>query len=649
MFNSHEKSKYWHPTKNKNLTPDKVSIGSASKCWFLCNVCDHDFESDPNHITAKKNPTWCPYCSCKKLCYKDDCKFCYDKSFASYKKCINNCDETEEKCNHILKVDCWSNQNILQEVAQQKEVEQHEEVAQQKEVEQQEIKHHVPILPRNVFKNCNTKHWFKCPECSHIFDTALNNINANKWCPYCCEASSKFCEKSKKKECTHCFDKSFASHPRSVYWDDEKNKKVNPYNITKSSSKKCWFICEKGHSFYASLGHISSEKEPRWCSICNGTGVEVLQHYQERSFSSHPRAVCFSKTLNGVITPNELFLGTHDKYWFDCECGHSFYSSINHVSDGGWCAYCCNPPKKLCENNMDKHCVSCYDKSFASYKQCINNCDEKCDHKLKVECWDITENKIEPSSAFKGDNDKYWFKCYQCNHNFQQQLNVTTKGSWCSYCSKTSSIFCEKSTKGECNHCFDKSFVSQPKSVYWDYEKNINVNPYNITKSNGNKYWFICEKGHSFYISCSNIYGGKWCCYCINKTEQKLYDKLHIIYPILKQQYKVDWCKNIRHLPFDLVLEEQNIIIELDGPQHFRNIYHKWRTPEEEQINDKYKMKCANDNGFSVIRVLQEDVFYDTYDWLNELDTSIKKLIKEKFTQNIYLCKNNEYDIFNAE
>ena len=37
-------------------------------------------------------------------------------------------------------------------------------------------------------------------------------------------------------------------------------------------------------------------------------------------------------------------------------------------------------------------------------------------------------------------------------------------------------------------------------------------------------------------------------------------------------------------------------------------------------------MKCANDNGYSVIRLLQEDVFYDTYDWLEELRDNIEKI-----------------------
>ena len=57
-------------------------------------------------------------------------------------------------------------------------------------------------------------------------------------------------------------------------------------------------------------------------------------------------------------------------------------------------------------------------------------------------------------------------------------------------------------------------------------------------------------------------------------------------------------------------------------------------------------MKCAYENGYSVIRLLQEDVFYDSYDWLTELKANIEKIKKENQIQNIYMCKNNEYDIF---
>jgi hypothetical protein len=57
-------------------------------------------------------------------------------------------------------------------------------------------------------------------------------------------------------------------------------------------------------------------------------------------------------------------------------------------------------------------------------------------------------------------------------------------------------------------------------------------------------------------------------------------------------------------------------------------------------------MRCANKNGFSVIRILQEDVLYDRYDWLSELMNNIEKITNENRVQNIYMCKNNEYKDF---
>lgn len=116
-------------------------------------------------------------------------------------------------------------------------------------------------------------------------------------------------------------------------------------------------------------------------------------------------------------------------------------------------------------------------------------------------------------------------------------------------------------------------------------------------------------------------------------------------YSTLKRQYKVDWCKNIKHLPFDFVIEEGKVIIELDGKQHFEQIGN-WLSPEKTRKNDIFKMKCANENGFSIIRILQKDVFKYNYDWLTELCENIKKITNENRVQNIYMCKNNEYKDF---
>ena len=68
-----------------------------------------------------------------------------------------------------------------------------------------------------------------------------------------------------------------------------------------------------------------------------------------------------------------------------------------------------------------------------------------------------------------------------------------------------------------------------------------------------------------------------------------------------------------------------------------------WTSPEIQIERDKYKMKCANENGFSVIRLLQIDISKDKFDWLDEIKLNILKITNEKIVQNIFICKNNEY------
>jgi very-short-patch-repair endonuclease len=72
------------------------------------------------------------------------------------------------------------------------------------------------------------------------------------------------------------------------------------------------------------------------------------------------------------------------------------------------------------------------------------------------------------------------------------------------------------------------------------------------------------------------------------------------------------------------MIEEHKKIIELDGPQHFTQVAN-WRAPELQQQQDLFKTKCANENGYSVIRVLQTDVANDLLD-LSTLSTFWEKV-----------------------
>ena len=222
--------------------------------------------------------------------------------------------------------------------------------------------------------------------------------------------------------------------------------------------------------------------------------------------------------------------------------------------------------------------------------------------------------------------------CKKENHGiFSVRPDGHLKGYDCWKCkvdkSKNSlEEFIERSNKIH-NNKYDYS-----KVIYVNWETNVEI---------------ICKKHKSFFQTPSSHLDGKGCPLCFNKSEGKVYDELIKKYNIQKQ-FKPKWCKNEitnKYLPFDFVIEDYKIIIEVDGDQHFRQV-RNWLPPEEIHKRDLYKMKCANDNNYSIIRIYQPDVYNDKYNWVNELENSIESIKQNKSIENHFIASNNIYDIF---
>lgn len=338
------------------------------------------------------------------------------------------------------------------------------------------------------------------------------------------------------------------------------------------------------------------------------------------TFNSHWKSKFWSN--RNIQKPNEVALNSHKKFWFDCDCGHEFDSTLLNINQGNnWCGFCSNPPKKLCDN---ENCNMCFNNSFASHPKAIY--------------WS-NENELTPRQVFKNaDRKKFKFNCI-CGHKLDVNLKaLNQENKWCKYCAHQE--LCEDN----CEMCFNNSFASVERSKYWSNENNLI--PRQVFKISFKKYKFICETcNNNFEKYISDVTNkDSWCPECFNKTELKLSKHISKYYNI-KRQFKTEWCKNKTYLPFDFVIEERKIIIEVDGPQHFKQISN-WISPEINLINDLFKMKCANNNYYSVIRILQEDIYKNKYDWLNELMCNIEKITNENKVQNIYMCKNNEYKDF---
>lgn len=415
---------------------------------FKCAECKHVFEISPGSLVH--NNAWCSYCSSppKQLCNEEACQSCYAKSFAS----------------HQDRSKFWH--SIL----------------------------NLPLTARQVFKNSPKKYWFSCGTCRHDFEVPLNDLVKERWCPYCSNPPRKLCG---LETCQSCYQKSFASHEKIQFWCSLKNDPVIPTQVFKGSSDKYWFTCEKcKHDFNTALVDISSSGN--WCPFCSSPPKRLCSNECSvcfsKSFASHDRAVCWTYSKNSK-TPREVFKRSNKKFWFTCDlCFHNFNTALTSITSGIWCPFCAS--QKLCDLDT---CQSCFDKSFSNH--------------VKSTFWHSTKNlPVTPRQVFKqSSNNKYWFHCAACNHEFDAKLaNIVSLGQWCPFCAHT--VLCNNDT---CQRCHEISFASDENSKYWHPTKNASVTPRQVFRQSSNKYWFHCAAcDHDFDATLAALAQGGWCPFC---------------------------------------------------------------------------------------------------------------------------------------
>lgn len=311
-----------------------------------------------------------------------------------------------------------------------------------------------------------------------------------------------------------------------------------------------------------------------------------------RSFAVHTRSKDWSSKNEKAAC--EVALNTHKKIWFKCDvCSHEFDATPHNVnSRNSWCPYCRN--RKKCDDN----CGLCNSKSFAVHE--------------KAKYWLFGMNDKKPNQVAYMSEYFAWFWCPDCSHSFGTKVvYVTSDGCFCPYCSSNAMCSPEK----DCGRCYKKSFAMNPKSKFWS--KKNTYSPREVSRASHSVAWFICHMCRKeFKSSLKSISIGNWCPVCKHKTEKKLLEFLETKYKSVIFQPKFSWCKNPetgRILPFDFCVG--NVIVELDGDQHFKEVKY-WKTcPAKIQERDRLKEKLAEENGYKVVRMIQNDVWRDKGDW----------------------------------
>jgi len=209
----------WHPTKNGDLTPDKVMPGSGWDIWWRCSRCpEHEWKATPNSRTNKESPSGCPYCAGKRVTETNSLAARFPEIAAQW--------HYEKNC---------------------------------------------PLTPDQVIAGSSAEVWWKCPNgYDHEWQVAVKDrTQDNTGCPFCA---------GKKVSATN----SLASRYPDIaaQWHPTKNGSLSPDKIVAGSEKGIWWKCPNGpdHEWQAKVAHRT--RLGSGCPYCKcGWTLEAIRSF----------------------------------------------------------------------------------------------------------------------------------------------------------------------------------------------------------------------------------------------------------------------------------------------------------------------------------------------------------------------------------
>lgn len=138
------------------------------------------------------------------------------------------------------------------------------------------------------------------------------------------------------------------------YYDYEKNKNLNPKYITKSSGKRVWWKCDKGHSYQTT---VHSMDNGMYCPLCReelikkGGLIPLDDKYiKTLKFSDEIKSLAlefpdiakeWNYEKNYPVKPENIVSKSHKKFWWICsKCGYEWQTTPLVRVSGRGCKKC---------------------------------------------------------------------------------------------------------------------------------------------------------------------------------------------------------------------------------------------------------------------------------------------------------------------
>lgn len=107
-------------------------------------------------------------------------------------------------------------------------------------------------------------------------------------------------------------------------WHPEKNGNLTPECLSPYSNHKVWWMCPLGHEYQATVAARTGRGSG--CPYC--TGRKVLSGFNDLAALEPEVAKQWHPTLNGILTPEMVTVGSSRRVWWECDRGHVWKAAI---------------------------------------------------------------------------------------------------------------------------------------------------------------------------------------------------------------------------------------------------------------------------------------------------------------------------------
>ena len=416
------------------------------------------------------------------------------------------------------------------------------------------------LTPADIMSNSGKRVWWKCSK-GHEWQATVASRSGGTGCPYCVG----------KKVLKGYNDLQTVNPTLTKEWNYEKNGNLKPEDFTANSGKKVWWKCSKGHEWQATL---YSRNTGNGCPVCSSerhtslpeyalvyylkkNGLEVAHSYREKGYELD------------IYIPSRKIGIEYDGYLWHKNKAKKDLEKNQKCKRDGICLYRIReglPP--LNDSSIDfivqkgqrdlsqilqtvlNEIIGIYvDVNLKRDAIAIENLREYSEKENSLlfsnpeiaKEWNYEKNgNLKPQHFESNSHKKVWWKCRQ-GHEWQTAIANRTKGNGCPYCSGQKVLMGYN----------DLQTINLILANEWNYEKNGELTPSDVTPNSSKIVWWKCSKGHEWQATIANRNKGNGCPYCSGRFTIKNRNDLQTVNPTLAKEWNYE--KNDGLTPIDVM------------------------------------------------------------------------------------------------